>query len=209
MNSRVVFLPVVFALAAAIALADDAPPVPSAHDILRAQLAQQAKDQAAGKPTAPLPAPVLPPPAPPADTNPLLAKPAPADAQAAESSSTAKNETPTLMPKVEVRKERITKLDVELAKQDEAIAREKRLTKASEVDQALNNDKLAKPLAIFGGESADYRTGIASQRVSMMEDEKTLIEAIAHAKTKPEKAELQRQLDILRQARRELEQSLR
>lgn len=209
MNSRVVFLPVVFALAATIAWADDAPPVPSAHDILRAQLAQQAKDQAEGKPAAPLPAPVLPPPAPAGDTNPLLAKPAPDAATASDSTSTTKAETPTMMPKVEVRKERITKLDVELAKQDEAIAREKRLTKASEVDQALNNDKLAKPLAIFGGESSGYRANLASQRVSMMEDEKTIIEAIAHAKTKQERAELQKQLDILRQARRELEQSLR
>jgi hypothetical protein len=42
-----------------------------------------------------------------------------------------------------------------------------------------------------------------------MEAEKDLIEAIAHAKTKAEKQELQKQLDELKAVRRELEKTLR
>jgi sensor histidine kinase regulating citrate/malate metabolism len=42
-----------------------------------------------------------------------------------------------------------------------------------------------------------------------MEAEKDLIEAIAHARTKEEKAELQKQLDELKAMRRQLDKSLR
>ena len=42
-----------------------------------------------------------------------------------------------------------------------------------------------------------------------MEAEKDLIEAIAYAKTKEEKADLQKQLDELKTMRRQLDKSLR
>ena len=42
-----------------------------------------------------------------------------------------------------------------------------------------------------------------------MEEEKDLIEAIAHAKTKEEKEELRKQLDELKAMRRQLEKSLK
>lgn len=209
MIPRIVLLPVVFAIAGAALAAEDTPPAPSPHDILRAQLAEQARNKAEGKPTGPVQAPVLPPPEPAGDTSPLLAKPAPASTASTSTPSAAKSEPATVLPKIEVRKDRITKLDQQLARQDQDIAREKKNTKPSELDKALNDDKIAKPLAIFGGESTQYRKQVSSERVSLMEDEKDLIEAIAHAKTKEEKAELQKQLDFLRQERRELEQSLR
>ncbi len=113
------------------------------------------------------------------------------------------------MPKVEVRKSRITVLDQKLAKQDEEIAREKKHTKASEMDKALNDVSIAKPLAIFGGDSAQFRQHVASERVELMEAEKDIIEAIAQAKTKEEKQSLQKQLDELKAMRRELDKSLR
>jgi 5'-3' exonuclease len=138
----------------------------------------------------------------------LLARPVPtATPEPAKSKAAA--EPAAVLPKVEVKKGRITKLDQQLAQQDEEIAREKKNTKISDVDKALNDSKIAKPLAIFGGESSQFRQHVASERVSLMEDEKDLIEAIAHAKTKAEKAELQKQLDALRAERRELEKALR
>lgn len=115
----------------------------------------------------------------------------------------------TVLPKMEVKKGRITELDQKLAKQEEEIAREKKNTQPSELDLALNDSKVAKPLSIFGGESAQFRKRIASERVELMESEKDIIEAIARAKTKKEKEELQKQLDQLRAVRRELEKSLR
>jgi cell division protein FtsB len=77
------------------------------------------------------------------------------------------------------------------------------------LDKALNDSKIAKPLAMFGGESAQFRKQVSNQRVSLMEDEKDLIEAIAQAKTKEEKEELQKELDALRAERRELERAMR
>lgn len=196
--------------------ADESAGVPSAHDLLRAQLAAEAKSNA-GKPT-----PGTPTAAPPitetakamlegGDKNPLLATPqppAPSDSKT-DAKAEAQKQPATVMPKVEVRKDRITKLDQQLAKQNQEIAREKKNTKPTEMDKALNDEKIARPLAIFGGESTQYRKQVANQRVSLMEDEKDLMEAIAQAKTKAEKAELQKQLDALRAERRELERASR
>ena len=188
-------------------------PLPSARDILRAQLAEAAKNPT-GKPVAGTPAA-----APPitetaralekanSDSNPLLAHPA-AETDSSKAADVRK-EPAMVLPKVEVSKPRITELDHKLAEEDVLIAREKKNTKPTEVDKALNDVKIAHPLAIFGGESAQYRSQVASQRVSLMEDEKDIIEAIAHEKTKAEKAELQKQLDALRTERRELEQAMR
>ena len=196
----------------AAATQDDNAPLPSARDMLRAQLAEAARNPA-GKPVAGTPAA-----APPitetakalekanSETNPLLAHPAePETSKPAD----IRRQPATVLPKVEVSKPRITDLDHKLAEEDVLIAREKKNTKPTEVDKALNDVKIARPLAIFGGESAQYRSQVANQRVSLMEDEKDIIEAIAHAKTKGEKAELQKQLDALRTERRELEQAMR
>jgi len=108
-----------------------------------------------------------------------------------------------------VKKGRITVLDQQLAQQDEAIAREKKNLKASEVDLALNDSKIARPLAIFGGDSAQFRKRVASERIELMEAEKDLMTAIAQAKSKQEKADLQKQLEELRTMRRELDKTLR
>jgi hypothetical protein len=122
--------------------------------------------------------------------------------------ATAKSE-PTVLPKVEVKKSRITVLDHERARQDIDIAREKKNLEVSELDSALNDSKIARPLAIFGGDSTQFRKGVASERVQLMEAEKDLIEAIAYAKTKEEKAALQKQLNELKAMRRELDKSMR
>lgn len=89
------------------------------------------------------------------------------------------------------------------------IARERKNLKVSEVDSALNDSRIARPLSIFGGDSAQFRQGVASERVELMEAEKDLIEAIAFAKTKEEKAGLQKQLNELKAMRRELDRSMR
>jgi hypothetical protein len=137
-----------------------------------------------------------------------ISEPVPATTTAAAEVKPA-DQAPTIMPKVEVRKERITVLDVKIAEQEREIAREKQNTKPSEIDQALNDSKLAKKLSIFGGQSDQYRANIANERVSLMEAEKDILEAMKTARTKAEKAELQKQLDELRALRRDLEKSLK
>lgn len=116
---------------------------------------------------------------------------------------------PTVLPQVEVRRSRITELDRQLHQKEKEIEREKANTRATETDLALNDMRVAKPLAIFGGESAQFRQHVASERVELLEAEKDLLEAIAHAKTREEKQELQKQLEDLKAFRRELDRSLR
>lgn len=118
-------------------------------------------------------------------------------------------EPPTVLPRVEVRKEKITELDQKLEKQNAEIAREKQNTKPTPLDETLNGPGVSKALAIFGGQSSDDRASVAKERVAMMQEERDLIEAIAQAQTKEEKAELERTLADMRAMRRELEQSLR
>lgn len=200
---------------------DEKAPKPTAKELLRARMAEEAQKKNAApapKPSALAPTPTLPSatPPPPAPTSPAAPteKPAPpsvaatAAAKEAPSAQVGK-EAVTLMPKVEVKKTRISVLDQQLAQQDELIARERKNLKSSEADLALNDEKVAKPLAIFGGDSAQFRKRVASERVELMEVEKDLLQAIAVANTKAEKAELQKQLDQIRAVRRDLEKTLR
>ncbi len=191
-----------------MARAADEPDAPKTNmrEVLRARMIEDAKKT-----------PVTPPAAKPETSEkneePAAAAPttpAPTAKSAKEAATKSVSQQPaTVMPKVEVKKGRITELDQKLAKQEQDIAREKKNTKPSEVDLALNDAKVAKPLAIFGGESAQFRKRVASERVELMEAEKDIMEAMARAKTKKEKDELQKQLDELRAVRRELEKSLR
>jgi hypothetical protein len=178
-------------------------PKSTARDALKARIAEDAKKT---KPTAAAPAP---------EATPNPNEPAPAakatgpTVPAKKENAAAAKQPATVLPKVEVKKGRITELDQKLAKQEQDIAREAKNTKSSELDNALNDSKVARPLAIFGGDSTQFRKGVASERVELMEAEKDLIEAIAHAKTKEEKAALQKQLDELKAMRRQLDKSLR
>jgi hypothetical protein len=216
MRARYILLPVlVLGLTVGAFAAQDPESAPSMKDVIKARLADEAqhKPAAATAPTAPAPAPAK------TDetaASPVLAKPASGTSttpkptpQATKAATPPPAEPPTILPKVEVRKSRITELDHQLALKDQEIAREKKNTKPSEVDQALNDAKIAKPLAILGGESSQFRAHVAKERVGLMEEEKDLLEAIAHAKTKKEKEALQKQLDELQATRRELEKTLR
>lgn len=204
--------------AASLAFAVDDPPAKSdAKDSMKTRMLEDAKRkaaEAAKNPAAAAPAK--------ADKNPLLADPAatpppaePVEKPAEKSpSATAANaqaatQPAAVLPKVEVKKARITVLDVQLAEQQKEIAREQKLTKPTELDKALNDSKVSKTLSVLGGQSAEYRANIAKERVSMMQEESDIIEAIAHAKTKEERAELQKTLDELRAYRRDLEKSIR
>jgi hypothetical protein len=143
---------------------------------------------------------------PPGATPAAAAPPPPAaDAKA----PTAAEEAPKILPRVEVKKERITELDRQVQKQNAEIAREKKNTKPTKLDETLNGEKVSSALAIFGGQSSDDRANISKERVAMMEDERDLIEAIAHAETKEEKAELEKTLTEARAMRRDLESALR
>ncbi len=141
--------------------------------------------------------------------------PAKEAAQAAPENSAAapkkenEEENTTVLPEIQVRKDRITELDRQVAKQNREIRREKQNTKPTALDETLNGPKASKWFAIFGGQSSEDRANIARERVAMMEDERDLIEAIAQAQDPEEKEQLQRTLDSMRAMRRDLESALR
>jgi uncharacterized membrane protein len=209
--------------------ATDEPTKPSGRELLRARLAEDAKKtplpakKSATPSTAPASTAATTASAAGESSDAALSaagspKSAPAKAQSAAKAkaaakakevAAAKEEPTVLLPKVEVKKGRITVLDQKLAKQEMDLARERKNLQVSEVDSAFNDSRIARPLAIFGGDSSQFRQSVASERVQLMEAEKDLIEAIAHAKTKEEKAELQKQLNELKAMRRELDKTRR
>jgi hypothetical protein len=131
------------------------------------------------------------------------------DAKPKDAVAKAKEEPATVLPKVEVNRSRLNEVDRQILEQEKEIAREKQNTKQTEADKALNNPKVSKALAIFGGESSAHRASNAQERVTLMEEERDLLEAIKLAKTSEEKAVLQKQIDELRAYRRQLEKNQR
>lgn len=202
-------------LGPAVRAADEPEPKSHMKEVLRARADEETRKKPLPPPrtpppaTAPAPGAAKPtPPAGPATTEPAtVAEPPPAAAAPPAQNPPAKSggDPATVLPQVEVRKSRITELDRQLALQEQSIAREKKNTKSTETDKALNDPKISSVLSIFGGESSKHRESVAEERVKLMEAERDLIEAIAHAKTKEEKQDLQKQLDEIKTTRRELE----
>jgi len=133
------------------------------------------------------------------------AAPATAPAPAATAAKPAE-EPATMLPQIEVSKSRITDIDLALQEQDRAIAREKVNTKPTKLDSTLNSPAVSKALAIFGGSSSEERSGVAQERIRLMQEEKDLLETMRLAHTPEERADLQKELDDLRAQRRELDQ---
>lgn len=175
---------------------------PGLSDAIRARLIEDAKKGPKANAEAPKTANAQ------AALAPAPKEPAPAPKENAEQDK-AKKQDPTMLPQVEVRRERVTVLDVKIAEQERDIAAEKVNTRPTELDKALNDSKVSKALSFLGGESAQQRATVANERVHLMEAEKDILEAMKVARTKEEKQELQKQLDEIRTMRRELEHALR
>ncbi len=232
-----IFLVTAALFVSSLALAADEPPAqpdPKEKEAMKQLMLEDAKKKAAEAAAAKTPGAA----ASPADKPDIISKSPTAAAVAAPAAETAPGEKPAektddkksasdkaatekaanakaaaepaaVLPKVEVKKARITVLDLQLQQQDKEIAREQKLTKPTELDKALNGSKVSDKLSILGGQSADYRAGVAQERVNMLKDESDLIEAIAHTKDAKEKAELQKELEELRAYRRDLEKNMR
>jgi hypothetical protein len=119
----------------------------------------------------------------------------------------AKEDPTLLLPRVQVNQSRITELAIALHEKDVEIAREKKNIKSSALDTSLNDTEVAHKLAIFGGSSAEDRSRLAEERVSLLEAERDLIEQVFAARTDAERAELQKQMDTLKTMRRQLERT--
>jgi hypothetical protein len=191
-------------------------PRSSVREALRARAAEDAKKAPPAKATPPANANR------PAATNPAPAAATPAASPSAETAAETPSEASkpegdksptTVLPKMEVRKGKFSERDYQLAqdlhRQEQEIEREKRNLKVTEADAALNNSKVTSALSVFGGESAQFRKRVAAERVELLEAEKDIIEQIAIAQKPEEKKLLQKQLDELREMRRQLDKTLR
>jgi hypothetical protein len=170
------------------------------EDAIRARLAEHARKQATGSMLEDSP----PPPGTPADPAAKPATPA-APAPASTGAAKPKEEPVTMMPKFEVKREKITELQILIQEKDKEIAREKKKLKSTDLDETLNNPQIANKLSILGGKSTEVTESLASQRVTLLEAERDTLEAMTQARTQAEKDELQKQLDELAVMRRDLD----
>jgi hypothetical protein len=126
----------------------------------------------------------------------------PADAQAAEK---PRADAPLELPKLEVTATRIKQIDKDIKRLDKMINRERKKVKATDLDKALNNEKVSTAAAIFGGNSAAHLSAVAASRVMLMEQERMVMEAMKRPATLEERAMMEAEIEQLRLTRRNLD----
>lgn len=147
----------------------------------------------------------------PADTGAKAADTAKGDAASTTGATAQKDETkkkaPEVLAPVQVNKSRLIEVNREIVELQDQIDREKKKTKSTETDKALNDSRVSSALSIFGGSSAESRAELAKERVSLMESELELLTMSMAAKTPAEREDLEKQAGELREMRRNLERS--
>jgi hypothetical protein len=109
------------------------------------------------------------------------------------------------LPKLQVTAQRAKEIDRELKRLDKLIARERKKIRATDLDRTLNNDKLARAAAIFGGNSAEHLSAVAASRVLLMEQERMVLEAMKRPATIEERRMMDAEVRQLRLTRRNLD----
>ena len=109
------------------------------------------------------------------------------------------------LPKMEVTAQRVKKIDKQIKRLDKLIAREEKKVKSSDLDKALNHDKLVRAAAIFGGNTSDHLSAIAATRVALLENERDVLEAMKRPTTLAELAMMEKEIEQLRETRRNLD----
>ena len=109
------------------------------------------------------------------------------------------------LPKIQVTAQRIKSIDKDIKRLDKMIAREKAKVKSSELDKTLNNASLSHAAAIFGGNSADHLSAVAATRVALLENERDVLEAMKRPTTLDELAMMEKEIEQLRETRRNLD----
>ena len=138
------------------------------------------------------------------------AKPTEPAKDTAKPAAPATETKPLELPKFEVLgASRIHDIDVEIKKLTKLLTREKKKVKPTELDRTFNNPSVAKSAAIFGGNSADHLSAVAASRVSLMETELEVLEAMKRPATLESRNEMQKEIEQLRETRRNLDDAAR
>lgn len=135
--------------------------------------------------------------------------PAPQPAAAETKAKSDAKDAVTVMPQFTVSSSRISELDIEIKKLDKQIERQKKKVKPSELDESLNSDQTPKALLIFGGKTAGQRKSVEADRLTFLEAERDILEAMKHVRTKKEQEQLETQLNAFKTMSRELDETLR
>lgn len=142
-------------------------------------------------------------------------EPAPPPATApAESKSEPKSDLKTegpvvVMPKLEVTASRLREIDVTIKKLEKQISREKKKLEKSQLDEALNSEKITRAAAILGGKSTTQRASVSAVRIESMSKELGLLETLRTPLTREDRALIEQLIEDQRKYRRELDEALR
>ncbi len=129
-----------------------------------------------------------------------------ADKAAAPMKPAAPPADPTLeLPKIQVTAQRAKKIDKEIARLDKLIVRAQAKVQSTDLDKALNNEKLAKAAMIFGGNSAEHLSAVEASRVMLLEQERDVLEAMKRPATLDELKMMEAEVEQLRTTRRNLD----
>ena len=108
-----------------------------------------------------------------------------------------------------VNSRRVSDLDIQIKKLNKKITRYSKRIKRTDLDKTLNSSDNPKVLSIFGGNTADQREAIAYERVSLMEAERDILQAMKYVQTHQKDKQLKKQLNAIRTMITQLEQNLR
>ena len=117
----------------------------------------------------------------------------------------APKEEVMVLPKLEVTAQRAKEIDRELKRVDKMIARERKKIKSTDLDKTLNNEKLSRAAALFGGNSAEHLSAVAASRVMLLEQERMVLEAMKRPATIEERKMMAAEIEQLRITRRNLD----
>ena len=121
--------------------------------------------------------------------------------------NTAEKEV-TVIQDFVVNSRRISDLDIEIKKLNKKIVRYSKRIKRTDLDKTLNSGDNPKILNIFGGNTANQREAIAYERVSLMEAERDILEAMKYVQTHQKDKQLKKQLNAIRTMITQLESNL-
>jgi len=109
------------------------------------------------------------------------------------------------LPAIQVTGSRVREIDVTIKRLDKLIAREQKKLRSEETDRALNSDRVTRVAALFGGKSTAQREAVAGERVRLLETERDLLGKLKLPQTRADFILLEKQIELLRTARRELD----
>lgn len=113
------------------------------------------------------------------------------------------------MPVFTVTGQRLKEIDVTIKKLEKQVSREKKQLEKSNLDEALNGEKVAKAASILGGKSTLQRASVAAVRIDSMEKELQLLETLRTPLTKDDRALIEKLVEDQRTYRRGLDEALR